>query len=89
MSITGYIVSCVVWKFFFQKATIEAAEENELSAVILFIQYVSLPAAVYFKAFQSSANKRGFSLLLRDCAHGMKAFRKQCVLVVGCCRILT
>lgn len=50
-SITGYIACCVVWKKF-QKAAIKVAVENVLSAVILFIQNVSLPEAVYFKAFK-------------------------------------
>lgn len=50
-SITGYIDCCVVWKMF-QKAVAEVAAENELSAVILFIQHVSPPEAVYFKAFK-------------------------------------
>lgn len=49
--ITGYIACCVVWKNF-QKAAIKVAVENELSAVILFVQNVSLPEAVYFKAFK-------------------------------------
>lgn len=33
-------------------AGIEVGAENELSAVIPFIQHVSLPEAVYFKAFK-------------------------------------
>lgn len=58
-SITGYIARCVVWKNC-QKAAIEVAAENELSAVILFIQHVSLPEAVYFKAFKVLCTKGGF-----------------------------
>lgn len=50
-SITGYIACCVVWNNF-QKAAITVAVENELSVVIPFIQNVSLPEAVYFKAFK-------------------------------------
>lgn len=50
-SITGYIACCLVWNIF-PKAVIEVAAENELSAVILFIQHVSLPEALYFKAFK-------------------------------------
>lgn len=48
---TGCIGCCVVWKNF-QKAAAEEAVEKELSAVILFIQHVPLPEAVYFKAFK-------------------------------------
>lgn len=52
----------------FQKAATEVAAENELSAVILFIQHVSLPEAVYFKAFKVLWTKGGFSQLRLDCA---------------------
>lgn len=58
-SITGYIACCVVWKIF-QRAAIEVTVENELSAVILFIQHVSLPEAVYFKAFKTLWTKGVF-----------------------------
>lgn len=58
-SITGYIACCVVWNIF-QKGAIEVAEENELSAVILFIKRVSLPEAVYFKAFKVVRTKGDF-----------------------------
>lgn len=44
----------------FQKNATEVAVENELSALILFIQHVSLPEAVYFKAFKICEQKGGF-----------------------------
>lgn len=61
----------VVWNIFL-KAAIEVTAENELRAVILFIQGVSVPGAVYFKAFKVLRTKRGFSCLLPDCARGQK-----------------
>lgn len=61
----------VVWNIFL-KAAIEVTAENELSAVILFIQGVSVPEAVYFKAFKVLRTKRGFSCVLLDCARGQK-----------------
>lgn len=51
-SIISYIPCCVVLKICFQKAAAEVAVENELSTVILVIQHVPPPEAVYFKAFK-------------------------------------
>lgn len=60
-SFTGYTACCVVWENV-QKTAIEVAAENELSAVILFIRHVSLPEAVYFKAFKVRRTKGDFPI---------------------------
>lgn len=66
----------------FHKAAIEAAAENELSAVILFMQHVSLPECVYFKAFKVLQTKGDFP----SCC---SIVQKYGLVVVCCCRILT
>lgn len=49
---------CLSGKFL-QKAAAEIAAENELNAVSLFKHHVSLPEAVYFKAFLKFCEQTG------------------------------
>lgn len=62
-------------------AGIEVEAENELSAVILFMQHVSLPEAVYFQAFKILRTKGIF--LVATLLYARYKSLKKTVCVVG------